>query len=176
MELVHFASVDARHIYGNDIGEFGACETGKGWEACSAYCHPEATFSSQTGALSDISTLEGYWELMKNLLTPIPGGHYELKFFAADDARNSVAALAVFHGTQTGPGGPVPPTGKWLLLITSTKWSLKETESNIWRKFGMTRSVSSSLVGNEAGLKITISKLWVTTANPMLSGYQADLG
>ncbi len=49
---------------------------------------------------------------MKNLFTPVPDGHYELKFFAADDARNSVAAFAVFHGTQTGPGGPVPPTGK----------------------------------------------------------------
>jgi hypothetical protein len=49
---------------------------------------------------------------MKGLLTPIPDGHYELKFFAADDADKSVAAVAVFHGTQTGPGGPVPPTNK----------------------------------------------------------------
>ena len=48
---------------------------------------------------------------MKGLLTPIPDGHYELKFFAADDADESVAAIAVFHGTQTGDGGPVPPTG-----------------------------------------------------------------
>jgi hypothetical protein len=37
---------------------FEACETGKGWEACSAFCHPDATFSSQTATLSDISTLE----------------------------------------------------------------------------------------------------------------------
>jgi steroid delta-isomerase-like uncharacterized protein len=91
---------------------FEACETGKGWEVCSSFCHPEATFSSQTTVLSEISTLEGYCEWMKNLFTPVPDGHYELKYFAADDARNSVAAFAVFHGTQTGPGGPVPPTGK----------------------------------------------------------------
>ena len=90
---------------------FEACETGKGWDACESYCHPDASFSSQTGALSDISTLEGYCEWMKNLLTPIPDGHYELKFFGADDADKSVTAVAVFHGTQTGPGGPVPPTG-----------------------------------------------------------------
>jgi predicted ester cyclase len=90
---------------------FEACETGKGWDNCKSYCHPEASFSSQTGALSDISTLEGYCEWMMNLLTPIPDGHYELKFFGADDADKSVAAVAVFHGTQTGPGGPVPPTG-----------------------------------------------------------------
>ena len=91
---------------------FEACETGKGWDACKAYCNPDATFSSQTKALSDISTLEGYCEWMKNLFTPVPDGRYELKFFAADEADRSVAAFAIFHGTQTGPGGPVPPTGK----------------------------------------------------------------
>jgi predicted ester cyclase len=90
---------------------FEACETGKGWDACKAYCHPDATFSSQTNALSDFSTLEGYCEWMKNLFTPIPDGRYELKFFAADDVDESVTAVAIFHGTQTGPGGPVPPTG-----------------------------------------------------------------
>lgn len=91
---------------------FDACETGKGWESCHTYCHSDATFSSQTTALNEISTLEGYCEWMKNLFTPIPDGRYELKFFAEDEEHNAVAAFAVFHGTQTGPGGPVPPTGK----------------------------------------------------------------
>ena len=91
---------------------FEACETGKGWEVCKTYCHPEASFSAQTGALADISTLQEYTEWMKNLLTPIPDGHYELQFFAADEERECVAAYAVFHGTQTGPGGPGEPTGK----------------------------------------------------------------
>ena len=91
---------------------FEACETGKGWSACSAFCTPDATFSAQTTALAEISSLEGYCEWMKGLLTPVPDGHYELKFFAADEADESVAAVAVFHGTQTGEGGPVPPTGK----------------------------------------------------------------
>ena len=90
---------------------FEACETGKGWDACKAYCSPDATFSSQTSALADISTLEGYCEWMKNLFTPIPDGRYELKFFAPDQGDGSVTAVAVFHGTQSGPGGPVPPTG-----------------------------------------------------------------
>lgn len=91
---------------------FEACETGKGWDVCNAYCHEEASFSSQTGALADIATLQGYCEWMKNLFTPIPDGHYELKFFAEDEGSGSVAAVAVFHGTHTGPGGPVPATGK----------------------------------------------------------------
>jgi len=91
---------------------FEACETGKGWAGCEEYCYPNATFSAQSGVLNEINTLEGYCEWMKNLLTPLPDGHYELRFFAADEARKTVAAYAVFHGTQTGPGGPVPPTGK----------------------------------------------------------------
>ena len=91
---------------------FEACETGKGWETCQTFCKPDATFAAQTAVLADISTLRDYTEWMKNMLTPIPDGHYELKFFAEDQATNSVAAFAVFHGTQTGEGGPVPPTGK----------------------------------------------------------------
>ncbi len=91
---------------------FDACETGKGWDGCKAYCHPGATFSAQSGVLSDIDTLEDYSEWMKNLLTPVPDGHYELKFMAEDKQRSCVAAFAVFHGTQTGPGGPGEPTGR----------------------------------------------------------------
>jgi len=99
------ANIDQARLF------FEACETGEGWDKCQSYCLHEATFSSQTGALADISTLADYCEWMKNLLTPIPDGHYELKFFAEDEVRNCVAACAVFHGTQTGPGGPGEPTG-----------------------------------------------------------------
>ena len=91
---------------------FDACETGKGWEVCKDYCHADASFSAQTGALDGINTLEGYCLWMQELLTPVPDGHYELKFFAADENRNAVTGVAIFHGTQTGPGGPVPATGK----------------------------------------------------------------
>lgn len=90
---------------------FDACETGKGWEACQEYCHPGATFSAQAGALADVSTLEGYTEWMKGLFTPVPNGRYELRSFSVDEDRNNVSAFAVFHGTHTAEGGPVPPTG-----------------------------------------------------------------
>ena len=39
---------------------FEACEAGKGWEVCSAYCHPNASFSAQAEPLAetrDISRL-----------------------------------------------------------------------------------------------------------------------
>lgn len=91
---------------------FIACETGKGWQGCKAYCHEAATFSAQTDALEGIDTLEGYAEWMKGLLTILEDGTYDLKSFAVDAERKSVCAFAVFRGTHTGDGGPVPPTGK----------------------------------------------------------------
>jgi predicted ester cyclase len=91
---------------------FEACETGGGWETCSRYCHSDATFSGQSEALAGIDTLQGYVEWMKNLLTPLPDGHYELRSFAVDEVRSNVAAYAVFRGTHTGEGGPVAPTGR----------------------------------------------------------------
>jgi len=90
---------------------FEACETGRGWDACRAFCHPDATFSAQAGALEGVNTLEAYTEWMKSLYTPMPDASYELRSFAVDDDRNSVSAYAVFRGTHTGEGGPVPPTG-----------------------------------------------------------------
>jgi len=93
---------------------FEACETGAGWEACKAHCHEGASFACQADALADTTTLAGYAEWMKGILGPIPDGHYELTAFAADRERGAVVAAAVFHGTQTGAAGPVPPTGQAL--------------------------------------------------------------
>jgi hypothetical protein len=41
---------------------FNACESGKGWEGCAQYCHPDATFSAQADALAGVNTLEAYTE------------------------------------------------------------------------------------------------------------------
>ena len=91
---------------------FDACETGKGWETCSAYCTPNATFSAQAEPLLDVKTLAQYSDWMKGMMAVLPDAHYEVKSFATDSARNNVAAYAVFSGTHTGPGGPCEPTGR----------------------------------------------------------------
>jgi len=91
---------------------FEACETGKGWEVCTAYCTPNATFSAQAEPLVDVKTLAQYTDWMKGILTVLPDAHYELRSFATDIARNNVAAYGIFYGTHTGQGGPVPPTGR----------------------------------------------------------------
>lgn len=90
---------------------FEACETGKGWEACSNYCHADAGFSAQAAALAEVTTLAAYCDWMKGLLVPLEDGRYELKAFSTDDERQVVTAFATFHGTHTGEG-PVPATGK----------------------------------------------------------------
>ena len=91
---------------------FEAVDTGQGWEACSAYCHPDATFAAQSDPLAEIQTLADYAEWMKGMMSVMLDGRYEMKAFAVDPERHAVAAYAIFHATHTGEGGPVPPTGK----------------------------------------------------------------
>jgi len=91
---------------------FEACETGKGWEGCKAYCHPTATFTAQAEPLADVKTLDKYCDWMKGLLTFMPDGRYELKAWGVDEPRKNVSAYGVFYATHTGQGGPCPPTGK----------------------------------------------------------------
>lgn len=91
---------------------FDACEPGKGWEACRQYCQPQATFSAQADALAGVDTVEAYTESRKGLLTPVADGRYEVRSFGVDEDRNNVTAYAIFRGTHTNDGGPVPPTGK----------------------------------------------------------------
>ncbi len=91
---------------------FAACEAGKGWEECSLYCTPDASFSSQAEPLAQTRTLQDYTEWMKGLLGFMPDGHYELQSFAVDEQRQNVSAYGIFFATHTGQGGPCPPTGK----------------------------------------------------------------
>ena len=91
---------------------FDACESGKGRDGCAEYCRPGATFSAQTGALTGVTTVEGYTDWMKGLLAIAPDGTAEIRSFGVDETRNNVAIYGVFRGTHTGEGGPVPPTGR----------------------------------------------------------------
>jgi ketosteroid isomerase-like protein len=90
---------------------FEACETGKGWAVCSAYCAPDASFAAQAEPLADVKTLEAYTDWMKGLMTVLTDATYEVKSFAVDTDRNNVCAYGVFTGTHLA-GGPMPPTGK----------------------------------------------------------------
>lgn len=79
---------------------FEACETGKGWEGCKAYCKPDATFSAQAEPLADVRTLQNYANWMQGLMKMMPDGRYALKSFAIDDQRANVTAYAI--STATG--------------------------------------------------------------------------
>ncbi|MEM7230378.1 MAG: nuclear transport factor 2 family protein [Planctomycetota bacterium] len=91
---------------------FDACESGKGWNACRAFCHDNATFSAQADALAGVDTLHAYAEWMKGMYTPAPNASYEIRSFAVDEERGNAIGYGVFRATHTDDGGPVPPTGK----------------------------------------------------------------
>jgi hypothetical protein len=44
---------------------FEALDTGQGWDACSVYCAPDATFAAQAEPLAEIQTVADYAEWMK---------------------------------------------------------------------------------------------------------------
>jgi len=90
---------------------FDACESGKGWEGCERWCHPDASFSAQADSLAETTTLAAYCDWMRGLLGPIPDGRYELKAMAVDEGRRTAVAFAVFHGTHS-VDGPVSATGE----------------------------------------------------------------
>ena len=93
---------------------FVACEAGKGWSVCKAFCTPNATFAAQAEPLAGVRTLEQYTDWMKGLLAILPDGTYAVRSFAVDDERKNVCAYGVFTGTHTGEGGPCPPTRRRL--------------------------------------------------------------
>lgn len=95
----------------NGMAFFDACETGKGWDVCKTWCHDNASFSCQADMLAEVTTVEDYVAWVNGLFTPVPDMHPEIKAFSTDTERNSVTVVAVVHGTQTGEGGPIPPTG-----------------------------------------------------------------
>ncbi len=97
---------------GTARGFFEACETGKGWAACQAYCNPDASFSCQADALAGVRTLAAYCDWMQGLFGPVPDGSYEITAWGVDHERGTVVAAAIFSGTNSGEGGPVPATGK----------------------------------------------------------------
>ena len=83
---------------------FEACETGKGWEVCRAYCTPNASFAAQAEPLAEVRTLQQYADWMKGLLSFMPDGHYAVKSFATDDDRKQCVCLWRLFGHPYRPG------------------------------------------------------------------------
>ena len=91
---------------------FAACETGKGWDGCSAYCTPNATFCAQAEPLLEVKTLAQYTDWMKGLMSVLPDGRYEVKSFATDARGTTWPPTASSTARTPAPADPVPPTGR----------------------------------------------------------------
>src|SRR5215475_12379700 len=93
----------------NDVAMkfFEACETGKGWEGCKAYCHPNATFTAQAEPLADVKTLETYCDWMKGLLGFMPDGRYELRRGGSTNSARTSRRTASFTRPTLAKAVPV---------------------------------------------------------------------
>lgn len=107
---------------------FEACEAGKGWGVCQAWCSPDATFAAQAEPLAEVRSLEHYTEWMKGLMSVLTDGTYAVKSFATDEARNNVCAYGVFSGTHLA-NGPCPPTGR--KVVTDYVYVMQFTDGRI---------------------------------------------
>jgi hypothetical protein len=96
------AVTDTASFTENALAFFDAVETGKGWEACSAYCDRDATFEAQADALADVHTLRDYAEWMKGMLAVLPDARYELKSFAVDAEHQNIAASTARTAATAG--------------------------------------------------------------------------
>ena len=91
---------------------FDACESGQGWAECARYCTADATFAAQSEALAEVTTIEAYSNWMQGLHTFMSDVSYDIEGFGVDAERNGVVLYAIFRGTHSGEGGPLPATGK----------------------------------------------------------------
>lgn len=97
----------------NAIKFFHTCESVKGWDECSKYVEPGASFSAQCEPLVEFNTVQEYVNWMTGFCETIaPGGSYELHTSAFDDATKTAIFFATYTLRHTGDGGPVPPTSK----------------------------------------------------------------
>jgi len=91
---------------------FEACESGQGWAECARYCTPDAAFAAQSEALAEVTTIEAYSNWMQGLHTFMSDVSYDIEGFGVDADRNCVVLYAIFRGTHSGDGGPLPATGR----------------------------------------------------------------
>ena len=92
---------------------FHTCESVKGWDQCSEYVAPDASFSAQCEPLVEFTTVEEYVNWMTGFCETIaPGGGYERHSSSYDDATRTAMFFGTYTLTHTGEGGPVPPTNK----------------------------------------------------------------
>ena len=98
-------------IMDSAVAFFEACETGKGWEVCSAYCAPDARFSAQAHALDGVETVEAYTNWMRDFMVSVPDGTYEVIGFGEDKSRSVALVYAIFSGTlpasDNSPARPI---------------------------------------------------------------------
>ncbi len=83
------------------------------WEEIKDLIVPDAPFTCQAHALSDVSTIHGWYDWMLNFKTNIaPDGTFTVRSIMWDEKTKVCMYSAVYHATHTGEGGAIRPTNK----------------------------------------------------------------
>jgi hypothetical protein len=85
---------------------FVACETGKGWDGCKAYCTPDATFTAQAEPLADVKSRQQYCDWMKGLLRLIPDGG-ATSLYPSPPTRSGATCQPMLSSTALTPAAAV---------------------------------------------------------------------
>lgn len=92
---------------------FDACETGKGWDVCQAWCHEGASFALSGGDTRRDLVAQGLHRVDEG--APDPDSRSDLRDRVLRDRCRAQCRLGVRGGwhVEPGPGegGPIPPTG-----------------------------------------------------------------
>ena len=98
---------------------FVACETGKGWEGCKAFCAPNATFAAQAIRLMLASVLQRVGVAL------VPGTNVSRKVQGASRSGQSAGCRCACSGAgRTWDTSPLPwefPGEKWSCWSGSNK-------------------------------------------------------
>lgn len=93
------------------VREFAAKIDAEDWDALDALVTEDIHRHSQaTTKFPEISSREAFKRYERTIHVPFPDGRVKYERMVAED--DTVAAYATFTGTNTGPLGELPPTGR----------------------------------------------------------------
>jgi steroid delta-isomerase-like uncharacterized protein len=101
---------DALNANKDLVRKFTEAVNAADWDELAEIVADDFTRHSAATAGPPVTSRDDFIELQKDFLSSIPDQHVRLEKLVAEG--NFVAALATYSGTQTGPMGEFPATGK----------------------------------------------------------------
>ena len=102
--------------FANAMRFFLACERLEGWTACESLVADGALFNGRCASQAPVRTIKEYVDWWTGCGSgPLQGCRHSLNASAWDESSRTALFFATLHARHSGPGGPVPPTGRYTL-------------------------------------------------------------